>query len=192
MKRLTQENENEIFKDLDFEKQKVEKSFSKCKFINCNFSETDLSKSVFRECEFEKCTFLNNKVYETRFEETTFFECKVLGINFSEINKFHPGLSFDKCKLSFCVFSNLKIKDFKLINSSATENDFYECELINSSFENTDLEKTTFSKNQLAGSSFLDAKNYFIDFKSNNFKKSRFNFPNIINSLASLGVEVIE
>jgi len=88
-------HELKLFKNINYtEKTLRDTEFYKCKFEECIFLKSDLIGNSFEDCTFENCDFSMTKVRGAGFRNANFKECKILGVDFSECNKFMFSFSF--------------------------------------------------------------------------------------------------
>ena len=82
-------HESKEFTNIDYTGETLrDREFYKCTFTACNFTDSDLRGNSFEECTFEECNFSMTKVDGTSFRDIFFTGCKLLGIDFSQCNKF--------------------------------------------------------------------------------------------------------
>ena len=114
--------EEQTFEKKDFCESPLEKGeYENCKFLQCNFSDADISGLTFSECEFISCNLSMSNVTKSAFRDVKFKECKMLGIHFDLCNAFQFSVQFENCVLNFCSFfkMNLKKKNFKHCSSGS-------------------------------------------------------------------------
>jgi uncharacterized protein YjbI with pentapeptide repeats len=125
-----------------------------------------------------------------RLQDILFEECKIVGVDFYKCEKL-IHIQFKKSILQTCNFTDLKLKGISFSGSKIREGYFTNTELQESDFTDTDLLGTIFHQCNLTKSDFRNAKNYSIDLYSNNLKKAKFSFPEAINLLKSLDIEIV-
>lgn len=187
--------ENEEYNDLKYQNKKIEDiNFVDCKFFNCKFTEIQIIRCSFVDCEFYNCSFLNMEFKYTDAVNNKFKSCIIFGINWSEIKRnkgaFQPFLLFENCTIKYNVFIDLNLKKFDFSSNNLIDSIFEQCKLQESKFCNCDLKNTTFDNNDLSKSDFLGSKNYLINIENNILKKAKFSFPDVINLLNSLDIEI--
>ena len=128
------------------------------------------------------------KLNGNKLQEIIFKECKFVGTEFYRCEKLNH-VKFLKCILQTCNFTDLKLKGFSFKASKLKEVHFSNTDLSEADFSDTDLLGTIFHQCNLTKANFRDAKNYQIDFATNNLKKAKFTFPDVINLLKSLDIE---
>ncbi len=100
-----------IITGVDFSVNKMpENEYDSVKFINCNFSKSDLASISFVECFFDNCDFSLGKLNNTAFIDAKFKNCKLLGLDFARCKDFLLSFSFDNCTLDYASFFKKKIK----------------------------------------------------------------------------------
>ena len=163
------------YKGVDYSEKRLEiGEYDNCTFINCNFSNSDISNIAFIECEFIDCNMSSTRVKNTGFKTVKFTDCKLLGIKFHECDEFLLSMSFNNCQLNFASFYQLKIKNTLFKDCNLTETDFTETDLTNSLFDNCDLTNTVFNASIIEKVDFRTAYNYTIDLEVNKSKKTLF------------------
>lgn len=183
----------QTFEKADFTLRALPKGeYENCKFINCNFSNSDLSGVKFLDCEFISCNLSLANITKTAFNDISFNDCKMLGLRLENCNDFGLAFSFSNCKLDHCSFFKLKLKKTTFKNSQLHEVDFSECDLANSSFENCDLMAATFYRTILEKADLRTAYNYSIDPDNNRIKKARFSKSGIAGLLNKYGIIISE
>ena len=83
--------------------------YDSCKFVSCNFENSDISNNVFLECEFIDCNFSNANVMHTQFKDIEFKQCKLVGVQFNNSNDFLRNFNFTDCIMDFSAFTDIKI-----------------------------------------------------------------------------------
>jgi len=84
--------------------------YENCKFINCNFANSDLSGVKFLDCEFNACNLSMASLTKTALNDIHFSDCKMLGLRFENCNDFGLAFTFNNCKLDHSSFYKLKLK----------------------------------------------------------------------------------
>ncbi|EGV43369.1 pentapeptide repeat-containing protein [Bizionia argentinensis JUB59] len=168
-------HERKTFTNVDYtEKILRDREFYKCIFMGCNFTKSDLIGNSFEDCTFENCNFSMTQVKGAGFRNAIFKECKIMGVDFSQCNKFLFSFSFYKCSLEYCTFFGTKLPKTKFDKCSLKETDFSEVNLSASVFYECDLSGTIFSNTVLEKVDFRTASNYAIDPEINKLKKAKF------------------
>ncbi len=162
--------ENEYFGPKPFTRGEYEQ----CRFIQCNFSSTDLSNCRFIDCVFEGCNLSNAKINQTAFREVKFIQCKMLGLHFDTCQAYGVSFSFDACMLNHSSFYGTSIKKSIFSNCQLQETDFTGADLSGALFENCNLFRATFENTNLEKADFTSATDYTIDPALNKIKKARF------------------
>ncbi len=173
-------HENKLFKKIDYtEKSLRDREFYKCIFEGCIFFKSDLMGNSFEDCTFENCNFSMTKVQGAGFRNTIFKGCKILGVDFSECNKFAFSFSFYGCNIDYSTFFGTKLMKTKFDKCSLKDTDFSEVNLSSSVFSDCDLTGTIFSNTILDKVDFRTANNYSIDPEFNKLKKAKFSSFNL-------------
>lgn len=183
--------EDKTFEKIDGTKMPIDiAEYEHCDFINCNFSEANLSGAVFSSCKFKDCNLSMAVLAKTSFRNVQFVNCKMLGLRFENCNDFLFEIHVDSCTLNLSSFYKLKLKKMRLKNSSLHEVDFSEVDLSASIFDNCDLLNATFDKSILEKADFRTAYNYIIDPESNRIKKAKFSRNGIAGLLNKYDIEI--
>ncbi len=148
--------------------------FEDCLFLDCDFSECNLSDFVFTDCEFKFCNLSLVKLTKTTFRDVIFRNCKMLGLHFEDCNEFGLSFQFNDCILDHSSFYKTKIIKTVLRDTRLHEADFSECDLTGSAFINCDLRGAVFDHTNLEKVDFLTSFNYTMDPEKNKLKKTRF------------------
>lgn len=180
-----------IFEQTDFTINPLEKGeYENCTFINCNFSETDLSDIHFPECTFTGCNLSMAKTKGTAFADTRFKDCKLLGLHFDQCREFLFSIQVDNCQLDLASFYKMKLKKTLFKNASLRETDFSEADLSSAVFDNCDLAGAVFENTLLEKADFRTAYNYSIDPELNRIKKARFSINGIAGLLDKYDIDI--
>lgn len=177
--------EDEIFNSDSFREIFVPAgSYENCKFINCDFSEYDISGTKFIECAFHDCNLSNVKTFDAVFNTVQFKRSKLLGLKFDSCNDLLFTVTFDDCKLNHASFHGLDIKNTLFENSDLTAVDFTKANLTNAQFSNCNLLQATFFYTNLEGCNFSSSYNYAIDPEENKIRKAIFDMSGVLGLLA--------
>jgi fluoroquinolone resistance protein len=183
--------EEKIFDKTDFTKIAPSPGdYESCRFINCNFSNADLSGINFIDCEFIGCNMSLVKLIKTAFRDIQFKDCKLLGLHFYDGNNFLFSANFDNCTLNISSFFKMNLKKTQFKNSLLHEVDFTETNLSNAVFHNCDLAKATFENTILEKADLRTSFNYSIDPELNRIKKAKFSMPAVIGLLNKYDIQV--
>lgn len=176
--------EDRIFEADDYTKENLESGeYDNCRFLNCNFNQSDLYNITFIGCVFEGCDFSMAKLSNTTFSDIQFINCKMLGLHFEDCNKFVIMMNFKDCQLNLSSFLRIKLKSTRFINCSLQEVDFAEAELSGSKFDNCDFKGSIFENTKMEKCDFRGSVNYSIDPEFNKLKKAKFDMPGLIGLL---------
>lgn len=167
--------EDQVYDGVNFSAKPLTNGhYEVCSFINCDFSDSDLSTIVFTECEFKGCNLSMVKLAKTTLNDVKFIDGKMLGLNFEDCNELLFSVSFEHCILNFSSFYKRVLKKTPFKNCSLLEADFTEADLTNAVFDHCDLARTKFEHTILEKADFRTAFNYSIDPQLNRIKKARF------------------
>lgn len=183
--------EGKTFNKIDFNVNPLAKGdYDTCRFINCNFSKTDLSNFFFSDCEFTGCDLSMVKLVKTAFQNIKFKDCKMLGLLIGNCNEFGLAFNFDNCILNHSSFYKSKIKKTVFRNCQLKETDFTEADLTGVVFDACDLLKATFDHSIMEKADFRNAYNYTIDPEINRLRKAKFSYQGIPGLLAKYDIEI--
>lgn len=188
--------QNKTFKDINLSAQKIDqKEFDNCIFSSCNFSETEFYKCKFYECKFTHCNLAMVKIENCHFFDTIFENSKVIGVNWTTAAwpniKISSPIHFYKCALNDSSFFGLCLREIVMTECTAKEVDFREADCTSADFTHTEFTQSLFNKTNLTKADFTEAFNYNIDIFLNEIKKAKFGFPEAMNLLRCLNIELI-
>ncbi|MBT8190761.1 MAG: pentapeptide repeat-containing protein [Saprospiraceae bacterium] len=173
----------------DFTQDTLKKGeYELCIFINCNFSDSDLSDLLFIECEFIECNLSNCKLYGTSFQEVKFSQSKMLGLQFDSCNDFNLSISFECCKLDHSVFQKMNLSRSSFDDCQMEGVDFEEAEMMDVKLLKCDLLNANFDRTNLENADLSYSRNYRIDPERNNIKGARFSFPEVAGLLEKYNI----
>lgn len=189
MNRVFVDSEN--LQAIDYTENPLAKGdYENCRFINCTFSNSDLSMINFIECEFENCDLSMAKVNNTAFKEVLFDGCKLLGIRFDSCNSFLLSLEFRSCHLNLASFYKLKLKGTVFRSCSLQEVDFMEADLSNAVFDDCDLLNASFENTNLEKADLRAASGYILDPELNHIKGAKFSVPAVVGLLSKYDIKI--
>ncbi|MDA0778120.1 MAG: pentapeptide repeat-containing protein [Bacteroidetes bacterium] len=148
--------------------------YEECTFINCDFAELNLAEVAFFDCSFSGCNLTNVKIKHTAFKKAIFNDCKLMGIQFTDANRFLLELNFTNCILDYSSFYQLKLNKTCFLKCSLKDVDFVETDLSNASFDKSDLYAATFERTNLTNADFRTAINYNLDPSLNTVTGAKF------------------
>lgn len=183
--------ENQLFEKIDFTLEPILKGdYEQCKFVNCNFSNSDLSQRNFTNCEFKGCNLSMAKLNKTVISDVVFKDCKLVGLVFENCNEFLFSFTIENCSLNISSFYKLNLKKTIFKNSNLQEVDFTESNLTSAIFDHCDLMRTTFKNTILEKADLRTAYNYSIDPEINRIKKAKFSTIGIVGLLDKYDIDV--
>jgi len=165
--------------------------YEACSFINCTFSNADLSKRSFIDCSFQHCDCSNANLLQSTIRDVNFQDCKMLGLHFNTCNDFLFSATFKKCTLNFSSFYKLKLKGILFKDCILHEADFAECDLTGAFFDNCDLKGAIFDRTILEKADLSSAYNYIIDPEKNKIKKAKFSANGLAGLLGKYDIKVV-
>jgi fluoroquinolone resistance protein len=168
-------HQEKTFITIDYSAKKLtNREFVRCIFDNCNLSNSDLSDNDFMDCQFKNCNFSMAKLKNTGLSKASFTGCKIMGVDFSECNKFLFSFEFKDCVLDYSTFVKTKIKGTNFIQTSLKQVDFEGTDLTGAAFNDCDLTEASFINSNLEKADFSTARNFSIDPNINKMKKAKF------------------
>ena len=168
-------HEHKLFENIQYSGKTIrDREFYKCRFVACNFTESDLRSNNFEACIFEDCNFSMTDVAGVGFRDISFIGCKILGIDFTQCNRFMFSFRFENCILDYCTFFGPKLDKTIFKKCSLREVDFTEANLTSSLFTDSDLTGALFSNTNLEKTDFRGAANFSIDPEFNKMKNVKF------------------
>lgn len=183
--------EGRVFERIDFTTQALDKAdYEACTFLNCNFSETDLSNFKFIECEFYDCNLSSATLENTGFQDVLFKDSKMLGMHFEQCNDFGLSIKVENCQLNHSSFYKKKLPKTHFIKSKLQEVDFTQCDLSSAIFEDCDLLQATFDNTDLRKVDFRSSYNFVIDPEKNRIKDAKFSLATISGLLAKYNIKI--
>lgn len=184
-------HEDKKFENIDYsEKILSNREFVNCEFINCNFTKSDFSNNDFMDCNFKSCNFSLTILQDAGLKNSKFFGCKLMGIDFSKCNSFLFSVGFQDCHLDYSSFFQIKMKKTNFVDCSVKDVDFSEADLSMAIFKNCDLLNTSFMRTNLEKTDFRSALNYSIDPELNRIKKAKFSTEGIYGLLMKYDIEI--
>lgn len=169
--------------------------FTECQFAGCTFESCTLAHCLFTDCSFSECTVINlraSKQSALRF--ACFTDCELIGVNWGQLisnDKYpKPISSFQNSHLKYNIFPGMNFKKFNFEGNDISDSIFEECQLEESSFKGCVLQKTEFTGCDMRKADFRNASGYLIGLLSNKLSRAKFSFPEVMNLLTSLGIEI--
>lgn len=165
-------------------------TFEDCVFTGCRFDDRPQAGVSFISAEFRRCEFVLTKLAGVTLAGVLFSECKLLGVHFTECNKFGFAPSFEGCLIDQSVFQQNTWKKGRFVKNLIRSCDFMECGLREAVFDDTTFENTRFSQCDLSRADFRSAAGYAIDPQGNRISKARFSMPEAESFLTFLGIRL--
>ncbi|WP_108801942.1 pentapeptide repeat-containing protein [Aquimarina sp. Aq107] len=183
--------EEKTFDRKDFSEIPLEKGeYELCVFLNCNFSNSDLSHIRFVDCEFHNCNLSTANIFQTGFQNVLFKDCKILGLHFDKCNDFGFSIKVDNCQLNHSSFFKRKLSKTLFKKSKLQEVDFTECDLSSAIFDDCNLQNTIFNKTDLQNADFRNSFNFTIDPENNKIKGAKFTLETIVGLLTKYNIKI--
>ncbi len=166
--------------------------YENCHFIDCDFSQFNLSAFSFLECQFTHCNLSSAKISKTAFKTVVFNHCKLLGLRFDSANPFLFSIRLNGCMADFCSFYEVKLKNSFFKEVSLKECDFSSCDLSGIKFDNCNLDRAVFENCNLEKSDFSNASNFQINPENNKLKGAKFGLSGLPGLLLQYGIDVVD
>lgn len=194
-KRQNLDPEETVTEGAAFEQMRLTGPVYDRQFIDCTFTRCVLDQAQLANCRFEQCAFIGceltlTELTQTRLAQVRFDGCKLTGVDFSQCNPFLLQLSFNRCVMDSCGFSEMKLAGTCWGASSLRRCDFIRTDLTGADFSGCSLTDTLFDDSCLAKADFSGAADYTIDVRRNRVKGAIFSYPEALRLLAGLGVVV--
>jgi fluoroquinolone resistance protein len=165
-------------------------TFENCVFKSCHFTDMSLARCDFVSSRFDGCEFVLAKLDNVTLNDVRFLNSKLVGLNFTDCNKFGFLPDFDGCLLDSVVFCRNNLKKSKFLRCTIRGCDFMEADMRESDFDGTSFERTEFQKCNLEKADFRFASAYQIDPMNNRLRKARFSLPEAQSFLGFLGITI--
>jgi uncharacterized protein YjbI with pentapeptide repeats len=168
--------------------------FEECRFVRCDFSESEARACRFAECTFEHCDLSLIRLSRSTFSACRFEDSKIIGVNWTEAawpaTRLWVPVCFERCVLNHSTFLGLELREVRIIECTAHDVDFREADLARADFSGTDLTGSLFTNTKLTGADLRSARNYRIDPRENALKGARFSLPEAISLLNGLDIDL--
>jgi len=185
------ENIEITYKGTDFSERDLSDTiFELCHFDSCNFSGLALYNTQFTECSFTNCDFSGAQLPQTSFQQVAFKSCKLMGLRFADCKQLLLEMQFDACLLDFSTFYQLPLKATRFTDCSLKEADFGEADLSKTVFKNCDLQGALFERTKLDAADLTTARAFIIDPEINSLKKARFSRHNLDGLLTKYDIVI--
>lgn len=182
---------DETFKDMDFTSDPLSVGeYEACEFKNCNLSGCNLTDIKFIDCVFTETDLSLAKLNYTSLRDAVFTNCKMLGLRFDNCNEFGLSFRFTGCNLNDSSFYKTILKKTRFKDSTLHNADFTEADLSQSVFDKCDLKGAVFSNTNLDKCDFETAFNYSINPETNKIKKAKFSIPSVIGLLDKYDIKI--
>jgi len=185
--KAVKEIEYKLIEKRDFSQHPMEDiEFDTTEFRQCIFP--NLSGISFIDCLFTECNLSNTSVNNTVMQDIKFKDCKLIGINFYEVSDFGFALSFEGCILDYASFHNKKMNRSQFLDCKMHGVNFSMANLSKSTMANCDLMDSVFSATNLSSLDLTSVYNFSINPISNNVKKAKFSSASLSGLLDSFDI----
>lgn len=187
--------EEKTFDGLNIKDMRISgKKFTDCEFKNCRFENITLYECMFADCKFVLCEILGLETKKSEVRSLRLEQCAVLGVNFALLqgNAFFstPFENLKNCTLKYCTFMDMEFNGFDFSDNEIVNSSFAEVKLEKASFNKCVLRGTEFFKCNLKNADFKNASGYNVDVLTCGLKGAKFTYPEAVNLLYSLGIEM--
>ncbi len=169
-------------------------SFCDCAFVGCTVEGCRFVNCAFSDCVFTGCRFTTNKGAASEMRSSVFEGCALSGVDWvewtSDSRYFLPFSSFAGCRLRYNNFVELNLNRFTFSGNDVTDSFFSECRLCSSVFSGCNLSKTEFFRCDLSGAEFGEAVGYRVDIITNKVKGAHFTLPDALGLLRGLDIKI--
>lgn len=131
------------------------------KYINCDFSNSDMTGMDIRDIVFTGCNFTNAKLDSVNFTNTRLESCTFENANMvsAELIKADiDGTSFDNANLSSANLSNTALLNSTFVNSDLSDSKFNNTVVRSTLFTGSDVSRVDFTFTMLNGYSLSNLK----------------------------------
>lgn len=131
------------------------------KYINCDFSNSDMAGMDMRGISFVGCNFTNAKLDSVNFTNTRLESCTFENANMvsAELIKADiDGTSFDNANLSSANLSNAALLNSTFVNSDLSDSKFNNTVVRSTLFTDSDVSRVDFTFTMLNGYSLSNLK----------------------------------
>ncbi|KAB2808605.1 pentapeptide repeat-containing protein [Phaeocystidibacter luteus] len=180
------EEEFEKLTSSDLEKA----TYEACTFIECDFTDADLSDITFVECDFISCNLSNVKIVDTQFQEVKFSGCKILGLPFHRCKSMLFSVQFQECRLELCGFNGMTLSGTPFVDCQLIETDFSGTDARGCTFAGTSFDRCVFDDTQLDKSDFRKTSGLQLNPEFNSIQGALFNPGGLAGLLTKYGLKV--
>lgn len=168
--------------------------FTNCLFENCVWESCTLRRCHFVDCRFVGCRVSELTTSRTQMQFSEFTDCSLSGVNWSllrpESRFADPFRSLKNCRLRYNTFTELELPRTDFRGTDIVRSLFGDCRLSHCDFRGCCLEGTEFFRSDLEKADFRGAEGYQVDVMNCRMKGARFSFPEAMNLLNGLGIEI--
>ena len=165
--------EQKTFEHIDGWQLSTEEEYYNCVFIDCDFSEQTMVRTIFDQCTFRSCNFTMARL-TGNFSDVLFIGCKMIGADFTKISAMSNGFVFEECCLDYANFLALKLWKTQFRSCKIMEANFDEADLTSAVFDDCNLERTSFVHTNLTKADFTTAYHYTLHPDHCRLKKTKF------------------
>jgi uncharacterized protein YjbI with pentapeptide repeats len=159
-------------------------------FKNCDFPEVNWIDAHLIDVTFDECNLSGIKLRGAGFSRVSFKNSKIAGLDFSQIRKLTASISFQECRLLYCLFGSMKLKRLQMTKCGIIGCQFENCDLSDAVFSGSDLTESTFTTCNLKGADFREATNYMLDVRNNALAGARFSASEALALLSPFKIKI--
>jgi uncharacterized protein YjbI with pentapeptide repeats len=165
--------------------------YTDCQFQACSLPKAHLAGYRFIECTFTDCDLSLAVITDVAFQNVGFKNCKLLGLHFDECQPMLLNFHFDNCQIQHASFLRLSIKGTHFINCLMEGADFSGATLDNSRFDGTNLLNATFENCSLKNADFSGSINFSINPELNKMLGAKFSSTSLAGLLQKYRLNII-
>lgn len=166
-----------------------EQRYEDCRFEGMDLTVQDMNGVAFVDCMFKDCKLANQKLLNVVLRNVAFAGCNLMGVNWCELKSL-AEVRFERCRLDFGVFQELKLERVVMKDCSAKEVDLSETDVSFADLSGTDFTGATFGHTRVMGADFRGSRGYVFDVRTTPLKGTKFSLPEAAGLLVALGAEV--
>ena len=164
--------------------------FEDCRFDSCRFDGAILERTAFSGCRFRKSSLAATNLRQCTLNGVSFEDSKLMGLDFSDCNRFGFRPEFRDSLLDGVVFGGNDLMKTPFVACRLRSSDFADCDLRDAVFQDCRFEDVGFHRCDFREADFRTASGYRIDPFENSVKGAKFDLPEAESFLAFLEIEI--
>lgn len=181
--------EEKTIEKQNFNEVELDDQYYNCVFEYCDFSGKTIINTTFEDCTFKLCNFSLTK-FANYLSGAKFIGCKITGADFTKLSRFSGSMYFEESQMNYASFVGLKSRKNKFKNCILNEAFFDEADIALSVFDNCNLENTSFHKTNLEKVDFSTSYNFSINPTVCRLKKAIFSKSELRGLVAHLDIVI--